>query len=511
MKKYNIIIILVFVCMNSCKDLDILNPNGVPESVYYKNETELTTAVNGAYAILQGVQLVDREYFFLHDLRSDEMSRGTGGGLEIPRGEVLDGTLNATNYVMNQVWSGCYQLIHRVNAIIEKGAEVEHSDIRDMRLGEARFLRAFAYFELVSMWGEVPLYTEVNRFLDDTQPRTSEDEIYAAIIADLNQAQMDLPYIKDIGDSDLGRASKEAAQTLLGRVYMFMNDYAKAKTELDKVISSPSNLRLVDDFFSNFTEEGEFNDESIFEVGFSEIGDNNWDNNGANGLGNERSVHSQEYSAVGWRNIIPSEKLLDEYERSSKGDTKEDPRLHMSFLFVGDPINNGTETLKDSDVSGLTSTFDGEEIKISWRKYSILYKEGPNGYRNTGINMRLMRFAEVVLMLAECENELDNPIEAINYLNMIRERPGVNMPPYPTVNYPVGNKTEILRAIQHEKMVELSGEQIRNRDILRWRKQGKLPSEPISYFQARHALLPIPQTEIDNSDKLTNADQNSGY
>src|SRR5262249_12243711 len=132
-----------------------------------------------------------------------------------------------------------------------------------------------------------------------------------------------------------------------------------------------------------------------------------------------------------------------------------------------------------------------------------------------GNNQRLIRYAEVLLMLAECENEQNNIPGAVAYLNMVRARPGVAMPAYPTAQFPTGNKTEVQRAIMHEKSVELGGEEIRNRDILRWRKKGYLTVEPLSYFVAnRDELLPIPQQEIDNNPLLGSGGinaQNQGY
>ena len=129
-----------------------------------------------------------------------------------------------------------------------------------------------------------------------------------------------------------------------------------------------------------------------------------------------------------------------------------------------------------------------------------------------GINQRIMRFAETILSLAEVENELGNTAAAVKYLNMVRARKSVSMPPYPTKNFPVSTKDQVFAAVVHERRVEHGGEQIRNRDILRWRKFSKLKTEPLSYFQAnKQELLPIPQQEVDNNPKIEPGDQNPGY
>jgi starch-binding outer membrane protein, SusD/RagB family len=123
-----------------------------------------------------------------------------------------------------------------------------------------------------------------------------------------------------------------------------------------------------------------------------------------------------------------------------------------------------------------------------------------------------MRYADVLLMLAECENEAGNQAAAIALMNQVRARKSVDMPPFPTKNYPCSNKAEVLTAIQHERFVELAAEQVRNFDIIRWRKNGKLATEPLPYFQkGKHELLPIPQNEIDNNPKMDQSSQNPGY
>lgn len=97
-------------------------------------------------------------------------------------------------------------------------------------------------------------------------------------------------------------------------------------------------------------------------------------------------------------------------------------------------------------------------------------------------------------------------------MNQVRARKSVSLPPYPTKNYPVANKDQVFEAIVHERMVELAAEQIRNFDIIRWRKNKKQKTEPLPYFIAnKHELLPIPQTELDNSPVLEQKDQNPGY
>lgn len=497
---------LFFGCSTS--SLDKVNPNQVTTDNYYKTADELLKGVNSVYAVWQSANLTGREWFFLHDLRSDDVATG-GGQLEAPRSQILIGAQNPTNAVAFSVWNGFYRTIHRANVVIDNGAKVtDNATLAKRAVAEAKFLRSLAYFDLATFWGAVPLYTDYVTEVNGTKAKSSVNDIYNQLITDLLAIQTDLP--ASFSGADLGRATKGAAQALLARVYMQKGDYTNAKTQLQAIISSGL-YKLTDEYNDNFIEETEFNSESIFEIGFSLIGGFNWDADGNDNGANENMTRSQEYSAIGWRNLIPSDGLLAEYEHTAKGDTKTDPRLKYNFYFIGDTYNNGLNTLMDSQVQGNTSTFNGTAQKISWRKYTAMYKNNETFY-TSGINMRLIRYAEVLLMMAETENETGNSANAITLLNQIRARKSVAMPAYPTARYPVNSKDEVTRAIIHEKRVEQAGEQIRNRDILRWRAQSKLKTEPISYFvKGKQELLPIPQQELDNNSKLTQQDQNPGY
>jgi tetratricopeptide (TPR) repeat protein len=491
-------------------DLDKINPNGVTFETYFNNEAELTAGVNAVYALVQSNSLVSREWFFTHDLRSDEMASG-GGQLETPRNQLLIGVHDTGNSLVGSIWRGWYRTIHRANVVLEKGPQVQSvsAAVRDRLLGEARFLRAWAYYELATFFGGVPIYKTFVTSVDGSLPRASQKEAYDLVIADLKAAEAGLPTTYNAANQ--GRATKAAAQTLLARTYLQLGDYASAKTELQKVVSSGL-YKIVDNYLDLTNEEGEFNAESIFEVVYAPSGGAyNWGGDSDGAANQEETVRTQEYSAIGWRNVIPSNKILNSYETVAKGDAKDDPRFEMSYWKTGDKFNNGASTLTDDRVQGNASEVAGKTQKVSWRKYSVLYKID-NGYAQSGINMRIMRYADVLLMLAECENEAGNTAEAIKLMNQVRARKSVDMPPYPTKNYPCANKDQVFDAIVHERMVELSAEQIRNFDIVRWRKNKKQKSEPLSYFQAgKHELLPIPQAEIDNNPAIDLKDQNPGY
>jgi hypothetical protein len=518
-------IVLLFVLpVISCdKNLDKHDPNSIVLSQYYKTANELLGGTNAIYSVLHGGNLVGREWFFLHDTRSDDDTSG-GSQLEAPRGQLLRGVHDPTNSVMNSVWNALYTQIHRANTVISNAPNVsDNTALRDRCVNEAKFLRAWAYFELVSQWGAVPLFTKPATGADSYQPRAKEDDVYALIIADLTAAAAGLPGKSGI---EKGRATNAAANALLGRVLMQKGDYAGAKTALLKIPTSGADgyslqSRYLDNFEAGAStptdggavdESFEFNNESIFEAIYFDKGNKNF-NWGGGGIGDgaagdQTTVRNQEYCPVAWRNLIPSNKYLNEFENTATGAAKTDPRYKYSVYESGDTYNNGASVLNDVDVQGTVSIVNGVSKKVSWRKYMMIYRESKDyaGFHPSGNNQRLIRFAEVLLMLAECENELNNPAAAVAYLNQVRARPSVNMPAYPTAQFPTTTKNQVTRAIMHERSVELGGEELKNIDIIRWRKKGYYPSvvpEPLNYFIAnKHELLPIPQAEIDNNPKL---------
>jgi len=515
-KNLYIAILIALGLITSCDfELEKVEPNSVSIENYYQNASELTKAVNSVYAVLQAHQLFTREWFFIHDMRGDDCATG-GGQLEVPRAQLLIGTNDPSNYVANEVWEGLYGLIHRANVVIEKAPDVPMDDesLRSRLVGEVKFLQAWAYFELISQWGGVPVYNEYVISIDQSQPRASEDEVYTKIIANLEEAIDNLP--QSYAGDDLGRATEGAARALLARVYMYGGNYEEAKTQLQSIIDMDI-YELAPTYNDNFMEETEYNIESIFEVGFM---DNNaatgWGTNLGDGLNMETTLRNQEYNAISWRNAVPSDALLAEFEHTTNGDAMNDPRFESCFYQIGDVYNNGLSILAEGDVRGNTSMLRGEETKISWRKHSLMYKTN-SGYCPSGLNERVIRYAEVLLMMAECRNETDEPeANVLEMLNQIRDRADVMMPHYPTANYPTATKEERFRAIMHEKRIELCLECIRDRDLARWYKNGKIDLADLQsylphFVQNRHELLPIPQNELDRNDKINQSDQNPGY
>lgn len=507
MKKSIIILVfagfLTLIVAIACeKKLDVLDHNSPTQESYFKTAVELQNGVNAIYSSLRSAQIMGREWFFTHDMRGGETASG-GVQLEQPRAELLTQPSPSTiNSVMSDLWTGCYRMINRANLVLSKAPGVtDNTALRDRLIGEAKFLRAWAYFELVSQWGDVPLYTAPVISTTDFKGKEPSANIYNLVIADLTDATAKLP--TSYTGNDLGRATRYAAYAMLGRVQMQKGDYAAAKTALLQVYGK---FTLVANFLWNFdgdlndgagtTASGhEFNSESVFEVAFFDKGDNNfnWAYNGEGSSSPVSTVRPQEYGIV-WGNVIPSNRILNEFEAT-------DPRYKMTFFEEGDRIltRGGTATgvvMTAADMNVGTSTKGAVTIKRVFRKYSDL-DWLKSGFHPGGFNQRVIRYAEVLLMLAECEAEVGTPAQAASYINEVRARPSVNM----TAVAPT-TKNDALKAVMHERAVELAGEELASIDILRWRKKGYFPALMADPKPGQVDLFPIPNSETSTNPAI---------
>jgi hypothetical protein len=488
-----IAVVLVTAVVVACnKRLNVLDKNNPTTESYFKTAAELQNGVNAVYSSMRSGNLLGREWFFTHDMRGSETAPG-GSQLEAPRAELLKQPSPApSNSVMTSVWNGCYQMINRANLVIQKAPDVKDNvALRDVTVGDAELLRAWAYFELASMWGDVPLYTEPVTTAAGYKAKSPVADVYTLIISDLTDAISKLP----LTQSQLGRATKGAAYALLGRVQMQNGDYAAAKTALLQDYGKYSLVPFLHNFdgdvklgTADIASGHEFNSESVFEVVFVDKGDNNfnWGYTGEGATADASEMRSQEYGIV-WGNVVPSDRILNEFEPN-------DPRYKLTFFESGDKIMTfeGTKpgvALTEIGMNVAQSNRNGVDKKRVYRKYSIL-DWTDDGFHPDGLNHRLIRYSDVLLMLAECEAEVGTPADAAKYINEVRARPGVNMPPVTLTS-----KEQAIKAVMHERAVELCGEEINNIDILRWRKKGYYPSIMPDPKPGQVDMLPIPASE----------------
>jgi len=223
-------------------------------------------------------------------------------------------------------------------------------------------------------------------------------------------------------------------------------------------------------------------------LAFVDKGDDNfnWGYTGEGPTADASIMRSQEYGIV-WGNVIPSDQILNEFEPG-------DPRYKMTFYESGDKIvtMGGTVpgyALTESGMNVAQSKHNGVAQKRVYRKYSVL-DWTDDGFHPDGINQRLIRYADVLLMLAECEAEVGTPAKAASYINEVRSRPSVNMPPVTLTSHDAA-----IKAVMHEYAVEFAGEERSDVNILRWRAKGYYPSIRPDPTPGQVSLLPIPSIE----------------
>ncbi|SDF02986.1 Starch-binding associating with outer membrane [Pricia antarctica] len=477
------------LAINSCgdEDLELVNPNGLSPETFFKTETQIQSSVNAVYSNLQTGGLYSRHMFFSQDNMSHENSGNPQ--LEADKKQYIDFSFDSSHGPIADYWESCFRGINKANFVIGNEGIINAIDdatvspeLKAKFIGEAKFLRALFYFYLVTRFGDVPLITEIPTTTEGVAISPS-DAIYELMISDLRTAASTL-LSKEVEEN--GRATKEAATALLGKVYLFRQQYGPALEEFKKL----SGFSLEPDYFDNFKEETEHGIESIFEIEYDdELGTSaQWDSQVTGAGPNEATFRGQEYGFNDWFNVYPSDDLLDEYEDG-------DLRYPATYYSVGDTFAGGVVTAGD-----LTA---GEERRAGWKKYQNYYKD-TNEDTESGINFKYLRYADVLLMMAECENEVGTQDAAIAYINRVRERAGLD-------DLPNGlSKTAVFTAIVHERKVELAGEQVRFNDILRW----NLASTELAgtNFQAgKNELWPIPDREISSNEAITSADQNPGY
>ncbi|TVZ13990.1 RagB/SusD family nutrient uptake outer membrane protein [Maribacter sp. MAR_2009_72] len=477
------------VVINACSenDLELVNPNGLSPETFFKTEAQVQSAVNAVYANLQTRGLYSRHMFF----SQDNMSHENDGNpqLEADKRQYLDFSFDSSHGPIADYWESCYRGINKANFVIGNEEAINAIDdaivssaTKQKFIGEAKFLRALYNFLLVTRFGDMPLITEIPTTTEGIG-KSPASEVYALIISDLQAASASL---LPKSEEDNGRATKGAAIALLGKVYLFRGEHALALAEFEKL----SGYALEPNYFDNFTEETEHGIESIFEIEYDDaLGASAKWNSSVTGAGpNEATFRGQEYGFNDWFNVFPSDDLLDEFE---PGDT----RYADNFYSVGDTFAGGIVTAEM-----LTA---GEERRAGWKKYQNYYKDA-NEDQESGINFKYLRYADVLLMMAECENEVGTQDDAIDYINEVRERASLDDLPYGL------SKAEVFDAIVHERKVELAGEQVRFNDILRW----NLAATELAgtNFQAgKNELWPIPDREISSNENVTAADQNPGY
>jgi hypothetical protein len=348
-------------------------------------------------------------------------------------------------------------------------------------VGEAKFLRALYYWYLTTMFGEVPLITQVFEYPDDALiAKSSVAAIYEVMIQDLKDAIQGLPVT--YASADIGRATMGAAKSLLGKVYLYQKNYEQAEIMLGEVISSGT-YGLMDEFDDVWNRNFENNKESIFEIQFASP------QAGATSSVGMNDKHYWVQINGGLGEFVPTQKIVDAFETG-------DPRLDYSiFYYDGQPFAPQLTT----------ATVNLDVFNKSWSATGYGVRKGlvplipPLGSTANGTNLPIIRYADVLLMYAEAANELEMLNEARDAVNQVRQRPSVNMPALTPEN--TGTKQSIFEAIVKERQVELAFERHRFNDLRRWDlAQTELADN--GYVESRHRYFPLPQLEVDINPQL---------
>jgi hypothetical protein len=453
---------------------------------FFLDATQAKQSVNAIYAHLRSFNVHVFSYVGITDIASDDADKGSVPGDAGFLQDINDFTFDANNTAVNGVWRGYYQGIFRANQVLANVPNiVMNEELKTRLLGEARFLRAYFYFFLVRTYGDIPLIERPLNPDEYRQSRVPKAEIYNFIEEDLNFAIANLPEKSEYASTELGRATSGAAKAYLAKVHLFQNDFQSAFQMAEELINS-GEYGLYPDYEAIFRREGEHSSESIFEVSTVAL-----EQGGGGSQFNEvQGIRGNPNNGWGFNN--PSDDLIAAYEEN-------DPRLGATIIFNTDTLSTGEVVIADPNM-GSSARFS----KKAW-----IPVRPPIGFGNSGANIRLFRYADLLLIAAEAANELGNSTGALNYLNQVRERARKGNPDVlPDVTST--NQAELRNAIWHERRVELAMEQHRYLDLVRQGQAQSVFAElGINWIPGKHEVFPIPQAEIDISGGTLS--QNPGY
>jgi starch-binding outer membrane protein, SusD/RagB family len=489
----------VLLTTSSCKKfLDKEIPGAAAEEDFYKTDQDVQQAVTGIYDMMQAHYNNNwGSLYMIKTLLSDESNAGGSDAGDQPGYQTIDKfNFDATNDKIRDAWRMSYFTIYRANKVVNR-AKVQ-SDLSKRLVGEAKFLRAFNYFELVSLWGDVPLV------LDDILPsqytntgRKSKATIYAQIEKDLNEAIPALPLKTAYSSADKFRISRGTAQALLGKALLYQKKWAEAATQFETVIAS-NQFGLAPTIGAAFSKNYEFGTESLFEISYTTARNYDW-GNFPWGAAPESNIHIQlmgprgdyytkapsDSLLAGWGFNLPRKKLYDAYVAAN--DVQRRKQIVMSKTELVAMGGNWT----NDNAWGFEGYFQ--------RKYGSFASQtgGPINELNYGTNWRHIRYADVLLMAAEAYYRSSNEPKALQYLNTVRQRSGLT-----PVNV---SGDELFKAIVTERQLELAFEGFRYTDLVRWQLAAQ-ELGPLG-FQSKHQLLPIPDYDV----KTGGLPQNDGY
>ncbi|QHV96848.1 RagB/SusD family nutrient uptake outer membrane protein [Spirosoma endbachense] len=478
MKKILPLIAVFSLLITSCSKqfIEILPVDTVTVDVLYKTDKDYQDAVIGVYGIFQDQY---QNMYYFGDIRGDdvwdELVKGTAGAVD-------NFTLANDDALLINTWRNYYKAITRANALLERISTADASITNKNRhTGEAEFLRALAYFDLVRIFGDVPFVTK-SISIDESYktPREKVDKIYdEIIIKDLLDAEAKLP--ASYTGPDVGRATKGAAKALLGKVYLTRKDFAKAETKLQEVTTMGyallPNWADLWDYSKN-----EHHSEYIFDIEYEQ------------GLGGEGSIYTNRFTPK-----VTS--MIAFYGIAGSVDDQNTPHQVLFDLF------EAKDKRKDITASKGYTDGTGKFIPIlissnNMSAYTRKYIARITTANDSPADWKVIRYADVLLMYAEALNENGKTSTALPLLNQIRTRVGVD--PYTALT-----QTEMRDKIALERRMELAFEGHRWFDLVR---TGQAYTVMQKYGMKPHnTLWPIPFAQIQLVNNRAIFPQNPGY
>ena len=470
-------ILIGFMMIAGCEDLERLPQSNLSKSEFYQNADQATQAVNGIYNVFHDFDMYNGHFLQIEGVSSNALSAFIFNAyLPISENRGYD----PTNAVVFSFWSKSYEGIIRANEAIANIPDIEmNNTLKNQLLGEARFLRALFYFHLTNHYRDVPLILEPQVVGEEALvTKSPEADVVAAIHSDLDFAIANLPTKAEYANSEVGRATKGAAHALKSRVHLHHQEWAGVIQQANEVENLGYGLLPMEQWPTQFLPEGNNNaTESIFEVQFQ-----------ANtGFGTASNYQNADIPRVtGSNGLYPTFDLLDAYEDG-------DPRKDWTILEPGDEFAGEIydPSLQDQNF-GITGLV---------RVKGVIEEKNIQG----GQNFIVLRFAEMLINKAEALNEQGNTLDAYAPINRIRNRVGLS-------DLPAGlTQAEMREAIRHERRVELAFEGQYYFDVLRWGADA-LEEDMNSVteinnhdriFEPKLLVWPIPARELDVNPNLT--------
>jgi starch-binding outer membrane protein, SusD/RagB family len=484
-----IIITLLSVALASCDDsfLDIPNQNELNAGNFFTKVENFDLALNGTYDAVKSLDLFGQNYYIQTLVALPHEADYWNAQC---RNEV-----NSADGNVYVAWRGWYRVVARANDVIENvpafrdAGDRTPSEIARLNqiLGEAHFLRGFAYFHLVRLWGEesfavdntrlaVPLILKVASTRDEMMaPRATVGEVYTQILSDYSTAEGLLPESWD--SNNIARISQTAVKGFIGQLYLYMEMYPEAKDYFEQVINSGKyDLVSPEKYEGLFQGKSEFSEESIWELSYTvDMQQNIWEN----GLGSGVALVCAP-PGRGWSNCTPHGVAIERFGS--------DPRLTIATYSPDDLVADINGDMKPAGKSEFNYTGH------SFRKYV------PSEYcvyttnRTSGINYFIMRLADVYLMYAEVMNHVGQDNIAVEYTNKVKRRAyGLDHHiAQPSVDY-TASGTQLRDIIREERFKELFGEGHRWFDMVRW----KIVQEEVEKYN----VMKVTQGEIVYNDK----------